>query len=315
MATNEVGQGTLVSVVIVNYNRREALSDALGSVYDQTHRPLEVIVVDNASCDDSVEMLRTEYPSVRVISLDENLAMAGYSAGFREARGEIVFQMDNDSLLPDRTVLAEVVDRFHSSNSDVAVIATRVEEFRPATSSVELIRSTDSRRGPIEARGYHAGGVGFRRDALRRTSYYDPDVFLYGSELFLEMQLLALGYSILFFPEILVLHLSASAARSSKAVFYEIRNRYWFMRRFATTGQLFRYLPSMLLHDLIYGPKKASLGVFLTAVRQGLGERPPALRERVLSPNRQFSARVDEIGKTFSIGATVRRSLGYSRYD
>jgi GT2 family glycosyltransferase len=62
-----------ISVIIVNWNTRDLLSRCLESV-DQTLRDLahEVIVVDNASADGSVAMVRERFPRVRVIANDEN---------------------------------------------------------------------------------------------------------------------------------------------------------------------------------------------------------------------------------------------------
>ena len=53
-----------VSIIIVNWNTRNMLRDCLHSIMDQTHRPYEIIVVDNASSDGSAEMVSREFPAV-----------------------------------------------------------------------------------------------------------------------------------------------------------------------------------------------------------------------------------------------------------
>ena len=118
----------LITVVIANYNRCNDLREALLSIMSQDYPNVEVIVVDNASKDDSCEMLAREFPNVVVLNLSENLAMDGYSVGFRSAQGKYIFQMDNDSLMPDAKVLTEVVRRFEEGPPNLAVVATRVEE-------------------------------------------------------------------------------------------------------------------------------------------------------------------------------------------
>ena len=305
-------ENALVSVVIANHNRCDDLRQALRSVLSQDYPDVEVIVVDNASQDASRTMVRSEFPDVRLISLDDNPAMAGYSEGFRQARGEIVFQMDNDSLLPDVTVLSSVVQPFLTEAPDLAAVATRVEEYRPGVDSIADLRQSATGNGPLDTGGFHAGGVGFRRPHLDRTDYYSREVFLYGSELFLQMQLLALGYRILYYPEVLVLHKSSGTARNPQGIYYEIRNRYWFMRRFGSPRQRFRHLPPMLLHDCAYAIKQGALSQFGRAVRDGFGKLPTTLRGRVRSTNPQFTRRVDEIGRSFGLGATLRRSFGRS---
>ena len=59
-----------LSVIVVNYNAQEYLKNCLSSLFEHTdHRPLQVLVVDNASSDGSLEMLKSNFPDVRVIAL------------------------------------------------------------------------------------------------------------------------------------------------------------------------------------------------------------------------------------------------------
>lgn len=298
-----------VSVVIVNYNRRGDLRAALESVSAQDCATVEIVVVDNASTDGSCEMVARNFPKVRVLALSENLGMAGYSLGFEQARGEIIFQMDNDSLMPDATVLKEVLDRF-GRDEDLAVVATRVEEYR-AQENIAVLRARDTRHGPLYTGGFHSGGVGFRRKILEKMGGYPRDVFLYGSELFLQMRFLAAGYRIGFFPEILMLHKSSDTARSKRGLYYELRNRYWFMRCFATGRQRLRYLPGMLAHDALYALAKGKPGALVLAWRDGFGSLPRGLT-RTVSTEPAFVAKVEEVGERLSLRgwARERRETG-----
>jgi O-antigen biosynthesis protein len=87
------------SVVIPNWNGRDLLERFLPSVVEATAgcAENEIIVVDNASTDRSVEMLRERFPSVRVLALDRNLGFGGGSnAGFQAANNDIVVLLNND---------------------------------------------------------------------------------------------------------------------------------------------------------------------------------------------------------------------------
>lgn len=65
-----------VSVIIVNYNTCKVLNDCLASVFQYTSNiEYEVIVVDNASNDESVEMVKNKYPSVKIIESQKNLGL------------------------------------------------------------------------------------------------------------------------------------------------------------------------------------------------------------------------------------------------
>jgi GT2 family glycosyltransferase len=68
--------GGLVSAVIVGYNSREWFEECLSSLFSQTYSPLEVIVVDNASSDDSGEWLKANYPKVKLLCLETTRSLA-----------------------------------------------------------------------------------------------------------------------------------------------------------------------------------------------------------------------------------------------
>jgi GT2 family glycosyltransferase len=75
-----------VSVVIINYNGRKYLEQFLPSVMASSYHDMELIVADNASTDDSLQFLRTAFPSVRVIELKRNY---GYAGGYNEALKQV----------------------------------------------------------------------------------------------------------------------------------------------------------------------------------------------------------------------------------
>ncbi|MEM7585725.1 MAG: hypothetical protein AAF560_20210, partial [Acidobacteriota bacterium] len=210
------------------------------------------------------------------------------------------------SLIPDSNVLGEVAQRFTEGPAELAVVACRVEEWLPESDDIDELRSRDRRRGPIETGGFHSGGVGFRRALLDEAGYYHREIFLYGSELFLQMKLLAHGYRIVHYPEILMLHKSSGVARSPQGLYYELRNRYWFMRRFASRRQRARFIPSMLLYDAVYTLANRRPSAFARAVKHGFGPMPPDLRQAVRSPSAIFQAKIEEVGRRFGLQALLR---------
>lgn len=69
-------RGQLVSAVIVGYNSREWFEECLSSLFSQAYLPLEIIVVDNASSDNSVEWLKVNYPGVKLLCLETTRSLA-----------------------------------------------------------------------------------------------------------------------------------------------------------------------------------------------------------------------------------------------
>ncbi len=74
-----------ISIIIVNHNTKDLLCDCLRSILEESSNlPFEVIVVDNASGDGSLEVIREEFPTVKCI---ENSRNSGFAAGNNQATG------------------------------------------------------------------------------------------------------------------------------------------------------------------------------------------------------------------------------------
>ncbi len=74
------------------------LRRALESARRQRFPVLEIIAVDNASTDGSAEMVRRDFPDVRLVALPANVGAAARNAGVAAAKGDVVVTLDNDVL-------------------------------------------------------------------------------------------------------------------------------------------------------------------------------------------------------------------------
>jgi GT2 family glycosyltransferase/glycosyltransferase involved in cell wall biosynthesis len=115
------------SIVIPNWNGRDLLEKYLPHVLAAIARnpDNEVIVVENGSTDDSAQLLRDQFPSVRVVQLEKNLGFGGGSnAGFRAAKNDVVVLLNSD-MRPEPDFLAPLLDGF----SDDKVFAVSCQIF------------------------------------------------------------------------------------------------------------------------------------------------------------------------------------------
>lgn len=86
-----------LSIVIVSWNCRRHLDECLRSLRDTMRNPAEIIVVDNASTDGTVDMLEQHFPEVRVIRSQENLGFAkANNVGIRTSRGRYLALINPD---------------------------------------------------------------------------------------------------------------------------------------------------------------------------------------------------------------------------
>lgn len=113
-----------VSIVIVNFNSANYLIECIKSVKQQTSVSYEIIVVDNASTDDSVEVIRK---NCKGITLIENKVNSGFASannqGFDQARGRYLFMLN-----PDTIVLEKAIDQlvhYMDMNRDVGISAPK----------------------------------------------------------------------------------------------------------------------------------------------------------------------------------------------
>lgn len=92
----------MVHAVLVTHNRRDLLREALRAVFGQSSPPEAVLVVDNASSDGTVEMVRDEFPQAEVLALPENQGGAGgFHEGMKrayETGAEWLWLMDDDTI-------------------------------------------------------------------------------------------------------------------------------------------------------------------------------------------------------------------------
>jgi GT2 family glycosyltransferase len=106
-----------VSIIIVSYNVDSVIADCLDSIAAQTTVPYEVIIVDNASKDRSVELIRNKYPQHMLLESRTNLGFAGANnLGLKHASRQWVLFLNPDTIILDRAI-----DRM------VAFIETRTE--------------------------------------------------------------------------------------------------------------------------------------------------------------------------------------------
>lgn len=115
-----------VSIIIVAWNVRKLLYDCLKSVYDQTKGiDFEVIYVDNASEDGSVEMVRSEFPQAKIIKNEENKGfIKANNQGIEIANGRYVLLLNSDTIVLDNAIAKTV--KFADEHPKAAVVSCKV---------------------------------------------------------------------------------------------------------------------------------------------------------------------------------------------
>lgn len=154
----------LVSVVVTSYNHAEYLPQRMESLLTQTYRPLEIVVVDDHSADDSVKVLSRwkEDPLVRVVALNANVGVAAASnRGAALASGEFLMFAECDDF--DRPGHVErLVKALRSSSAGVAFCRSELVDGRGA------VLGDDFEHREPAFRALCAGDVLIPRELMRR---------------------------------------------------------------------------------------------------------------------------------------------------
>jgi GT2 family glycosyltransferase len=220
----------VVSVAILNHERREALRGALEAARAQRYPVTEILAVDNASTDGSAEMVRDEFPDVRLVRLPENVAAAARNAGVAAAKGDIVVTLDNDVRLTSPDDVATIVEVF-ARHPRAAVVSFMIIgpdgglcrrdwcHPRDAETWSETEFSTDY---VLE------GASACRRDAFLTAGGYWPPFFIGHEGWDLALRLLDAGHDLVYTPAVRVRHLVDASARPSSRIYYTfVRNAVW----------------------------------------------------------------------------------------
>lgn len=120
----------LITVGILSYNRCADLLRTLHVVTRECpYLPMEVIVVDNASSDDTVSRVREHFPDVVLLAMTTNTGTAGRNEFIRAARGKYIFCLDDDSL-PGNAQYFHAITDWMEKHPDVSLLSTRCVQPR-----------------------------------------------------------------------------------------------------------------------------------------------------------------------------------------
>jgi GT2 family glycosyltransferase len=289
-----------LSVIIVNWNGRHFLNDCLSSLRQQTFRDFEVILVDNASEDGSVDYVHQFFPEVRVITEPVNLGFAaGNWAGYKEARGEVIALLNNDTAT-DPSWLSELHQALHtfpqagSAASKMLYFDDRKRidncGFWLASNGTTVELGRDELDGPQSAEfrwvfGACAGAAAYRRTMLEDIGFLDPDFFMIYEDVDLSFRAQLRGYPCLFVPTAIVYHhLGATLKRvPAQRVFWSQRNIEYVYVKNMPASMMLRSLPQRLVYELggaIYFTLQGRGASFLRAKLAAFRNLPELLRKR-----------------------------------
>jgi GT2 family glycosyltransferase len=249
-----------VSAIVVSYNVGYLLERTLDAVCHSQDATVELIVVDNASSDGSVELVASRFPDALLIRNKSNVGFgAASNRGIMQSRGEFVMFLNPDVVVDDRCIseLATLL-RLHPKVGAAGPRLLR-PDGRPdlaarrsfPTPSVALFRVTGLSRRFARSRKLNRYNLGYlsddevheidagtaaclmvRRSALEQIGGFDTDFFMYGEDLDLCLRLKKNDWKIFYVPSAIAIHeKGASSRQATSAMLWEFHRAMWIFHR------------------------------------------------------------------------------------
>lgn len=243
-----------LSIIIVNFNVKEFLQNLLSSILKSTGRlSTEIIVIDNASDDGSVEIIREKFPSVKLIASEKNLGFGrANNLGLEISKGKFILLINPDTIVQEDT-FQKLIAFFEKTpeaglagckvlNSDGTLqLACRRSFPGPWTSFTKVTglgkifpKSRLFARYNMtyldENQTYEVDAISgafmmMRREVYEKVGGFDPQFFMYGEDLDLCYRIQKAGYKVYYLHETQIIHYKGESTKRSSLdetrVFYE----------------------------------------------------------------------------------------------
>jgi|GEM_PF-5748917 len=263
-----------VSIVIATWNRRQRLLDTLHHVCSEAEPIREVIVVDNASTDGTIEAVAAAFPQVRLLRLPWNSGHTGAAnAGAAVAEGEYLVMIDDDSF-PEEGAISSACELL---DKDPLLGAVAGNVYTPSERRWDMTRFFDPLpKEPREVPWFVGCGVVIRKDLFTKLHGYNERLVFYWEEEDFSFRLWQSGHRIAFHPAARFVHLRSPENRSNaRFMFLLTRNGLWFIRGAYRGWQAARFCFVLALLNgsvAVRSHKTKVLLAFLDGLRHGVLE-------------------------------------------
>ena len=270
-------KAALISVVIPTWNGVRHLPACLNALRRQKLTAFEIILVDNASTDDTCALVQRDYPEVHLIRLPENRRFAGAcNAGMRASHGDFVALLNNDTEA-DENWLANVASAFRA-HPEAGFVASKLRLFDQrdklhSAGDFYSVRGVPGNRGVWQVdqgqfdSDYVFGACGaasvYRRTMLEKIGLLDETFEFSCEDVDLSWRAQLAGYACAFAKDAIVYHKVSATGGGVLNSYYDGRNFIWLLVK-DVPGEVWRAHAGDIL--------KSQCGIALSALRAWRGQ-------------------------------------------
>jgi GT2 family glycosyltransferase len=275
----------LVSIVIITWDRKEDVLETVQDIYAQPYHDFEIIVVDNASTDGTIDALRHTYPEVRIVALATNRGVAARNDGITLARGEIILCLDSDAS-PGQNTLANLARKFQAA-PEVGVINSKIVNAYTGTIdggpgwaySAKALAHQDEE---FLSWSFSEGGVAIRKEVFDRIGLFSEQLFFGCEGQEFSLRAWDAGFQVLYYPESLVYHRETPHMRVAgpERDCLIIKNTLIIYLTYYPWWMLVVFLPLKAGASLVRGARRGYLRQVASTLWEVVRELPALWRER-----------------------------------
>ncbi|MGH7203161.1 MAG: glycosyltransferase family 2 protein [Candidatus Levyibacteriota bacterium] len=262
----------LLSIILLNFNKPQLTIACLQSLYEHFKKEfddnqLEIVLVDNASSDGSVEVLKSEIKKNNYAHcvLIENKTNDGFSKGANkgvaQAKGKYYLFLNNDTVVKDRGIWEMV--HYMESHQEVSILGGKLSNpdgseqpsvgkfYMPAQVTFLMLGLQkydiiDKNPEQIAAVDWVKGGLlMIRSEVFKKLHGFDEKIFMYTEDMELCYRAKQNGYKTFFYPFVHVLHEETGSSNRAFAIVNIYTNLLYFYKKHRTHGE-YLYLKSLL---------------------------------------------------------------------
>lgn len=255
----------LVYVILVNYKGLQDTIECIESLKDITYKNYKIIVVDNASLDNSVEILKSTYSDeIILIDLKENLGFAGgNNEGIKLAvkeNADYVLLLNNDTIV-DKNFLQALVKRAEENEKTGIVggkiyyfddknliwyAGAKINSFTGSTRHIGVDQYDEGQFNKVIDVDYVTGCLMLLPvEVIKKVGMMNEEYFLYYEETDWSVRIKKAGYKLLYEPQSIIYHKVSSSTKKINYVmsYYYDRNSYYFiMKNYGFINRVFMYV-------------------------------------------------------------------------
>lgn len=234
-----------ISIIIVNYNTKDLTKQTIQAVIDTTHKAkYEIILVDNASSDGTVDAVREAYQNVKIIANTENVGFSkANNIGIKQSKGKHILLLNSDT-----KVLGECIDKcfaYMEQHKDIGTLGPKINlangdldhackrGFPTPSASLFYMLKVDKIFPESEKYGRYkmnylsnddinevdsltGAFMMVRKEVVDKIGDLDEEFFMYGEDLDWCYRIKEAGYKVMYYPEAKIIHYKGQSSKKKR---------------------------------------------------------------------------------------------------